>query len=69
MSDICANLPQQFDFNPICTGGGGKFVPLLSYFNIAPKQKKIFALMHPDFESNLITHIFKKVWGQRDNRK
>ena len=46
-------------FNPICTGGG-KFAPLLSYFIIAPKQKQSFALMHPDFESNLITHIFRK---------
>ena len=44
----------------ICTGGGGKFAPSLSYFNIASKLKKIFALMHPDFESNLITHIFRK---------
>ena len=39
--------------NPICTGGGGgKFVPPLCYFNIAPKRKQSFALMHPDFESN-----------------
>ena len=38
---------------------GGKFAPL-SYFNIAPKRKQSFALMHPDFESNLITHIFRK---------
>ena len=45
--------------NPICTGGG-KFAPPLSYFNIAPKRKQSFALMHPDFESNLITHIFRK---------
>ena len=37
-------------FNPICTGGrGGKFAPPLSYFNITPKQKQSFALMHPDF--------------------
>ena len=36
-----------------------KFAPPLSYFNIAPKQKQSFALMHPDFESNLITHIFR----------
>ena len=35
------------------------FAPLLSYFNIAPKQNKSFALMHPDFELNLITHIFR----------
>ena len=41
-------------------GGGGKFAPPLSYFNIAPKRKQSFALMHPDFESNLITHIFRK---------
>ena len=45
--------------NPICTGGG-KFAPPFSYFNIAPKRKQSFALMHPDFESNLITHIFRK---------
>ena len=38
--------------------GGGEGV--LSYFNIAPKLNKSFALMHPDFESNLITHIFRK---------
>ena len=44
--------------NPICTGGGGgKFAPL-SYFNVAPKLKKSFALIHADFESILITHIF-----------
>ena len=40
--------------NPICTGGG------LTYFNIAPKLKKSFALMHSYFESNLITPIFRK---------
>ena len=45
--------------NPICTGGG-QICPHLSYFIIAPKLIKIFALMHPDFESNLITHIFRK---------
>ena len=39
---------------------GGKFAPPLSYFNIAPKRRKTFDLMHPDFESNLITHIFRK---------
>ena len=41
-------------------GGGGKFAPPFSYFNIASKRKQSFALMHPDFESNLITHIFRK---------
>ena len=41
-------------------GGGGKFAAPLSYFIIAPKLKKSFALMHPDFESNLIKHIFIK---------
>ena len=46
-------------FNPICIGGGGKFAPLLSYFDIAPKLNKTFALMHPDFEPNLITHSFR----------
>ena len=45
--------------NPICSGGG-KFDPFFSYFIIASKIKKRFALMHPDFESNLITHIFRK---------
>ena len=45
--------------NRICTGGG-HICPPLSYFNIAPKLNKSFALMHPDFESNLITHIFRK---------
>ena len=43
--------------NPICNGRGGKFALSLSYFNIASKLKKLFALMHPDFESNLITNI------------
>ena len=54
--DTC-NINQYI--NPICTGGG-KFAPSLSYFNIAPKRKQSFALMHPDFESNLRTHIFRK---------
>ena len=40
--------------------GGGKFAPPLSYFDIAPKRKQSFALMYPEFESNLITHIFRK---------
>ena len=44
-------------------GGGGKICPLLSYFNIAPKLKKSFALMYPEFESNLMTHIFRKFWS------
>ena len=39
------------------------FVPL-SYFNIAPKLKSTFALMHLDFKSNLVTH-FQKVWEAR----
>ena len=39
---------------------GGQICPPVSYFSIAPKLKKIFALMHPDFKSNLITHIFRK---------
>ena len=30
------------------------------YFNIAPNLNKSFALMHPDFKSNLMTHIFSK---------
>ena len=40
----------------------GLFAPLLV---IAPKLKKSFALMHPDFESNLITNIFSKFWVSR----
>ena len=46
--------------NTICTGRRGKFTHHVSYFNIAPKLKKRFTLMHPDFEANLITHIFRK---------
>ena len=48
--------------NSICTGEGGKFAEFggqNSFFNIAPKLNKSFALMHPDFESNLITYIFR----------
>ena len=41
-------------------GGGSKFAPPLSYFNIAPKLKQSFALMYHNFESHLITHIFRK---------
>ena len=37
-------------------GAGGKFVPPLSYIAL----KKSSALMHPDFESNLTIHIFRK---------
>ena len=55
-----ANASNAFLFNPICTGEAANLPPPLSYFNIAPKLKQSFALMHPDFESNLITHIFKK---------
>ena len=40
--------------------GWANLPPPLSYFNIASKLKKSFALMHPDFESNLITHIFRQ---------
>ena len=40
-------------------GGGGKFVPTLSYFNIVLTLQKSLALMHPDFKLNLITHIFR----------
>ena len=28
-------------FNPICTGGGANLPSLLSYFNVAPKRKKV----------------------------
>ena len=55
-SEICATST----LNHICTGGEGKFAPPLSYFNITPKRNQAFALMHPDFKSNLITHIFRK---------
>ena len=30
-------------------------------FNIASKLKQSFVLMHPDFKSNLITHIFRSL--------
>ena len=47
-------------FNPIYIEGR-QIYPTLSYFIIASKLKKYFALMrHPEFESNLITHIFRK---------
>ena len=46
--------------NPICTEKGGKFAPPLAYFSKAPKLKQLFALMHPDFESNLIAYFFRK---------
>ena len=49
--------PKYKAFNSICTMGAN--LPLLSYFNIAPKLKQSFALMHPDVKSNLITHIFR----------
>ena len=39
---------------------GGQICPPFSYFNITPKRKQSFALMHPDFKSNLITNIFRK---------
>ena len=58
-STVMQALHYSVVINPICTGGG-KFALPLSYFNIAPKRKQSFALMHPDFESNLITHIFRK---------
>ena len=41
---------------------GGQICPPISYFNIAPKRKQSFALMHPDFESNLI-HTFSETLG------
>ena len=46
--------------NPICTGGGGQICLALSYFNKAPTRKQSYSLIHPDLESNLITHIFRK---------
>ena len=52
-------------FNPSCSGEEGKFALYLSYFNTAPKLNKGFALMHPDYESNSITHIFRKFWVSR----
>ena len=45
-------------FYRICTEGRGKFAPPLSYL-ITPKLKQSFALMHPNFESKLITNIFR----------
>ena len=52
---------------PFVPGGGAKFAPTLSYFNIASKLKKSFALMNPDFELNLITLIFRKFGVSRTN--
>ena len=52
-------LSYQRDYNPICTGGGQICSPS-SHFDIASKLKRSFALMHPNFKSNLITHIFRK---------
>ena len=34
-----------------------KFASPLSYFIIAPKLTKSFALIYPDFELNLIIHV------------
>ena len=48
-------------FNPICTKGGGANLPPLLVILIYLLNKKSFALMHPDLESNLITHIFRKL--------
>ena len=48
---------KQPNLNPICNGWG-EFAPHLSYFNIAPKLRKSFALMHPDCDQ--ITGIFRK---------
>ena len=45
---------------PYLYRGGGQICPPLNYFNIAPKLNKSFALIHPEFESNLIVHIFRK---------
>ena len=38
----------------------GQICPPLSYFNTASKLNNSFALMHSDFELNLITRIFRK---------
>ena len=46
--------------NPICTGRGRQIFPPLTYFNKAPKRKQTYSLIHPELESNLITHIFRK---------
>ena len=54
------NFERSYQYLTLFVPGGGKFASPLSYFNIAPKRKQSFALMHPDFESNLITHIFRK---------
>ena len=59
MEDTCNDLTQFVS---------GEFASPLSYFNIAPKLNKRFALMHPDFESNLITHIFRSFEVSRITR-
>ena len=51
---------KNYAISPICTGEGDKLAPPFNYFNIALKLKISFALMHPDFESNLIIHNFEK---------
>ena len=56
---------EQIDFGTCCltlfvSWRGGKFASSLGYFNIAPKLTQSFALMHPDFKSNLITNIFRQ---------
>ena len=49
--------------NPIFTEGG-KFAPTLSYFNIAPKQKK-FCLVATYFRMKFNNTHFQKLWGSR----
>ena len=39
----------------------GTIYGTLSYLNVASRLKKIFALMHPEFKSNLMTHIFRNI--------
>ena len=48
--------------------GWGKFTSPLSYFIIAPKLKKNFALMHPEFESKL-KQTFSKTLGSAGQPK
>ena len=45
---------------------GGIFSSSLSYFNIPPKLNKSFALMHPDFQSNLITSFSESLVSARE---
>ena len=47
-------------YSPLATPGYATVCTPLSYFNIASKLQRSFALMHLEFESNLITNMFRK---------